>query len=288
MSASGNRGVMSNTEWRSPVGRLIGLFYFLTLALISIVFIFPFLFSFTAGLKTSSEIYKAGINLFPEKWNWSNYVETWKRFDMLRMFFNSIAAAGGGVLGQIAVSSMAAYSLSRLKPLGKKIFMTVILITLGAPIMAYFIPRYVIMTDLPFIHVSLVNNFMGLWIPYSCSPFMILILINAIKAIPNEIFEAAQLDGASDVRIFFKIALPLSKEIIFVLGFLAFVTLWGDFLWPYLIMRTPELQPVSVRLYTLTRYVPRNLFLAGSFIAMLPPTIAALFLTRKIKGGLTL
>jgi ABC-type glycerol-3-phosphate transport system permease component len=88
--------------------------------------------------------------------------------------------------------------------------------------------------------------------------------------------------------MFFKIALPLSSSIIFVLGFLAFILLWGDFLWPYLILRTPELQPVSVRLYTLTRYVPINLFLAGSFIAMLPPTIVALFLARKIRGGLTL
>jgi multiple sugar transport system permease protein len=88
--------------------------------------------------------------------------------------------------------------------------------------------------------------------------------------------------------MFFKIALPLSKSIIFVLGFLAFIGLWGDFLWPYLILRTPDLQPVSVRLYTLTRYAPRNLFMAGSFIAMLPPTIAALFLAKRIRGGLTL
>jgi multiple sugar transport system permease protein len=117
---------------------------------------------------------------------------------------------------------------------------------------------------------------------------MILILTNSFNAIPREIFEAAQLDGASEVRMFFKIALPLSKSIIFVLGFLAFIGLWGDFLWPYLILRTPDLQPVSVRLYTLTRYAPRNLFMAGSFIAMLPPTIAALFLAKRIRGGLTL
>jgi len=288
MGGPSDRAIMSNTEWRSPVGRLIGLFYLLMLALGSILALFPFIFSFTAGLKTSSEIYMSGIHLFPEKWNWGNYVEAWKRLQMIRMFFNSIAAAGGGVLGQIVVSSMAAYSLSRLKPIGKKFFLALVLITLGIPIMAYLVPRYIIMTDIPFLHISLVNSFWGLWIPYSCSPFMILILTNSFNAIPGEIIEAAQLDGASEVRIFFKIALPLSKSIIFVLGFLAFIALWGDFLWPYLILRTPELQPVSVRLYSLTRYMPRNLFMAGSFIAMLPPTIAALFLARKIRGGLTL
>lgn len=288
MAASGNRAIMSNTEWRSKGGRLIGVFYLLILVIVSIIAFFPFLFSFTAGFKTSTEIYKAGINLFPEKWNWRNYVEVWQRFHMFRMFFNSIAAAGGGIVGQIIVSTMAAYSLSRLKPIGRKVILAIILITLGFPIMSYIVPRYVIMTDLPLIHVSLVDSFWGLWLPYACSPIMILILHNSFNAIPKEIFEAAQLDGASEVRMFFRIALPLSKSIIFVLGFLGFITLWGDFLWPYLIMRTPELQPVSVRLYTLTRYVPRNLFLASSFIAMLPPTIAALFIARKIRGGLTL
>lgn len=288
MGAPGNRAIMSDTEWRSLGGRLIGLFYLLILVLGSIIVLFPFIFSFTAGLKTSTEIFKSGIHLFPEKWNWGNYVEAWQRLKIIRMFFNSIAAAGGGVLGAIAVSSIAAYSLSRLKPIGKKIFLAIILITLGIPIYAYLVPRYVIMTDLPFIHISLINSFWGLWIPWASNPFMILIFTNSFNAIPKEIFEAAQIDGASEVRMFFKIALPLSKSIIFVLGFLVFIQLWGDFLWPYLIMLTPDLQPVSVRLYTLTRYVPRNLFLAGSFIAMLPPTIAALFLARKIRGGLTL
>ncbi|OFW63039.1 MAG: hypothetical protein A2Z69_00950 [Bacteroidetes bacterium RBG_13_44_24] len=288
MGTSGNRAIMSNTEWRSPVGRLIFLFYLFLLTLGSILVLFPFIFSFTAGLKTSTEVFKSGIHLFPEEWNWGNYVEAWQRFKMIRMFSNSIIAAGGGVLGQIIVSTMAAYSLSRLKPIGKNILMAIILITLGIPVMAVLVPRYVIMTDLPFIHISLVNSFWGLWIPYASSPFMILILTNSFNAIPREIFEAAQLDGASEVRMFFKIAIPLSKSIIFVLGFLAFIALWGDFLWPYLIMRTPELQPVSVRLYTLTRYAPINIFLAGSFIAMLPPTIAALFLARRIRGGITL
>lgn len=285
MCASYNRGIMSNTEWRSLVGRLIGLFYLVVLLSVSVLVFFPFIFSFTAGLKTSSEIFKSGIHLFPEKWDWGNYVETWRRLKMIKMFSNSIFAAGGGVLGQIVVSTTAAYSLSRLKPIGGKIITAMVLITLGIPVMAYIVPRYVFMV----VDLGLINSFWGLWLVYAVSPFMILILTNSFKAIPKEIFEAAQLDGASEMRMFFKIALPLSKSIIFILGLLGFVTLWGDFLWPYLIMMgAPELQPVSVRLVTLTRYLPLNLFLAGSFIAMIPTTIAAIFLVRKIKGGLTL
>ena len=283
-----NRGVMSNTEWRSPIGRFIGIIYFVVLVIAAIFVLFPFLFSFTAGFKTSIEVFKPGVHLFPEKWNWRNYVEAWQRFKMVRMFINTAIAAGGGVLAQIAVSSMAAYSLARLRPMGKNVIRAIILITMAIPGIAYLVPRYIIMTNLPFIHISLVNSFWGLWIPYACSSFMILVLTNAFEQIPKEFFEIAQVDGASEVRMFFMIALPLSKSLILVLGLLAFIALWGDFLWPYLILRNSELQTVSVRLYTLTRSFPINLYLAGSFIALLPPTIAAIFLSQKIKGGLTI
>ncbi|MGA2323153.1 MAG: carbohydrate ABC transporter permease [Sedimentisphaerales bacterium] len=283
-----NRGVMSNTEWRSPVGRFIGIIYFVVLVIAAIFVLFPFLFSFTAGFKTSLEVYKPGFHLLPEQWNWKNYVDAWQRFKMVRMFINTAIAAGGGVLVQIVVSAMAAYSLARLRPMGKNVIRAIILITMAVPGIAYLVPRYIIMTNLPVIHISLVNSFWGLWIPYACSSFMILVLTNAFEQIPKAYFEIAQVDGASDVRMFFMIALPLTGSLILVLGLLAFIGLWGDFLWPYLILRDSELQTVSVRLYTLTRTFPINLYLAGSFIAMLPPTIAAFFLSQKIKGGLTI
>lgn len=286
--AISNRGVMSNTEWRSPKGRLIAVIYFLILAVAAVFVLFPFLFSFTAGFKTSLEVYKPGFHLLPEKWNWKNYADAWQRFKMVRMFINTAIAAGGGVVAQIIVSTLAAYSLARLRPIGKNVIRALILITMAVPGIAYLVPRYIIMTNLPLIHVSLVNSFWGLWIPYACSSFMILVLTNAFEQIPKPFFEIAQVDGASDVRMFFMVALPLTSSLILVLGLLAFIALWGDFLWPYLILRNSELQTVSVRLFTLTRSFPINLYLAGSFIAMLPPTIAAFFLSTKIKGGLTI
>jgi multiple sugar transport system permease protein len=283
-----NRGVMSNTEWRSGAGRFIGIIYLLVLTIAAIFVLFPFVFSFTAGFKTSLEVFKPGFHLLPEKWNWQNYVDAWRRFKMVRMFINTGIAAGGGVLAQIIVSTMAAYSLARLKPIGRNFIRAMILITMAVPGIAYLVPRYIIMTNLPVIHISLVNSFCGLWIPYACSSFMILVLTNAFEQIPKPFFELAQVDGASDIRMFFMVALPLTSSLILVLGLLAFIGLWGDFLWPYLILRNSELQTVSVRLYTLTRTFPINLYLAGSFIAMLPPTIAAFFLSSRIKGGLTI
>ena len=281
------RGIMSDVEWRSPGGRVIIGFFVFLLLLVSIIVLFPYLFAFTAGLKTSTEVFKPGLHLFPEKAMWANFLDAWKRFAMLKLFKNSFIAAGGGVLGQIAVSSLAAYSLSRLNPKGKKFIQASILITMAIPGIAYLVPRYILLSDLPLIHVSTINKWWGLWIPYAASAFMILVLKNAFDAIPKDLFDAAQVDGASEIRMFLTFALPLTSSLILVLGLMAFVTLWGDFLWPYLILRDANMQTVPVRLFTQTRAFGANLFLAASFIAMLPPSIAAILLQRYLKGGLT-
>jgi multiple sugar transport system permease protein len=199
------------------------------------------------------------------------------------LFLNTAIAAGGGVIGQLVVSSLAAYSLSRLKPMGRNFLRALLLITLAVPGLVYLVPRYVVMAKL-----DLIDNFWGLWLPYAASSFMILVLNNAFDQIPRDLYEAAEIDGASEVRMFLNITIPLSSSVILVLGLFAFIGFWGDFLWPFLILRDSELQTISVRIFTLARGFPQNLFMAASFMAMIPPAIAAFFLQRHApKGGLT-
>jgi multiple sugar transport system permease protein len=277
------RGIMSDTEWRSPLGRLIGFLYLVVLISVGVIVIFPFIFSFTAGLHNSIDVVKPGIHLWPEQPLWANYLDAWQRFKLGRLFLNTAIAAGGGVLAQLVVSSLAAYSLSRLNPIGKNIILAIILITMAVPGIVYLVPRYVVIAKL-----GLVDNFMGLWLPYAASSFMILVLNNAFDQIPRDLYEAAQIDGASELRMFLSITLPLSGSVLLVLGLFAFIGFWGDFLWPFLVLRESELQTISVRLYTSARGYPLNLFMAASFIAMIPPSIAAFYLQRHApRGGLT-
>lgn len=277
------RGIMSDTEWRSPLGRLIGFLYLVILIIVGVIVIFPFIFSFTAGLHNSIDVVKPGIHLWPEQPLWANYLDAWQRFKLGRLFLNTAIAAGGGVLAQLVVSSLAAYSLSRLNPIGKNIILAIILITMAVPGIVYLVPRYVVIAKL-----GLVDNFMGLWLPYAASSFMILVLNNAFDQIPKDLYEAAQIDGASELRMFLSITLPLSGSVLLVLGLFAFIGFWGDFLWPFLVLRESELQTISVRLYTSARGYPLNLFMAASFIAMIPPSIAAFYLQRHApRGGLT-
>jgi len=281
------RAIMSNIEWRSPGGRLIAGIFLAILIITSIVFLFPFLFAFTGGLKTSTEIFKPGLHLFPTVPHWNNYVEAWQRFKMSRMFLSTFYVSFGAVIGRLLVSSLAAYSISRLKPAGKSIIQALILVTLTIPMIAYLIPLYKTLTNVPIIHANLVNSFWGLWLPYSASAFYILVLKNSFDQIPPDLFDAAAVDGATPLNMFVSIVLPLSVPILLVLGLLTFVSTWGDFLLPYLILRDPNIQTVSVRLYNLTRIFPMNLQMAGSFFGMLPPAIAVLLFQRYMRGGLS-
>jgi multiple sugar transport system permease protein len=165
--------------------------------------------------------------------------------------------------------------------------MALVLVAMTVPRIAYLIPLYINLASLPIFHISLINTFWGLWLPYAVNPFMILVLKSAFDNIPRELYDAAQVDGASTFRLFFQFTIPLSTSIMLVLGLLSFISLWGDFLLPLLVLRDPTMQTISVRLYNLTRNYPINLHMAGSFIAMLPPLIAAIFLQRYMKGGLT-
>lgn len=282
-----DRGVISDIELRTPAGRLIVGVFVVILVLFGAAFIFPFLFAFTAGLKTSTEIFKPGLHLWPENPNWGNYLEAWNRFNMVNMFKNTAIAAIGGAIGQLIVSALAAFSLSRLKPAGKRVIEAILLITLAIPGVAYLVPRYVILANLPIINVSLINQFAGLWIPYAANAMTILILKNSFDQIPKDLYEAAAVDGASDLRMFVSFTLPLSTPILIILGLLGFIGFWGDYLLPLLILRDPALQTISVRLISLTRIFGANLHLAASFIAMLPPAIAAIFLQRYIRGGIS-
>jgi multiple sugar transport system permease protein len=282
-----NRGIMSDVEWRSLSGRFTVTLFLVILLLISLSFLFPFFFAFTAGLKTSSEIVKPGLHLLPDIAHWENYTEAWRRYNMVRMFLNTFIVAIGGVAGRLFVSAMAAYSISRLKPFGKNVIMSLILLTLTIPGIAYLIPLYIVITDVPLLHVNLVNTYLGLWLPYAGSAFVILVLKNSFDQIPQDYYDAAAVDGASPIRMFFTFTLPLSAPILLVLGLLAFVGMWGDFLLPYLVLRNSEVQTVSVRLFALVRDFPLNLQMAGAFIALLPPLVAVLFLQRYMRGGIT-
>ena len=108
------------------------------------------------------------------------------------------------------------------------------------------------------------------------------------QKIPGELFDAAKIEGANALDLFLKFTLPLSRSIIAVLSILAFVTLWKDFLLPYLVLQQADMQPITVRLWAIAQYEPLNLQMSASFVAMLPPVLIALILQRFILRGVSI
>ncbi len=280
------RAILSDLEVRTPRGRLTYALITIVLLLLAVVVVVPFIYAFTSGLKTSREVFSTTFQLFPAAANWDNYGQAWDYFNLPRLFVNTTVLVIGGLLVQLSVSMLAAYSLSKLKPIGGRFLLIGFLTTLMIPGIAYIIPLYVTAARL-----GLLGSYWGLWLSYGVNAFMIFILKNFFDGLPPEIFDSARVDGASALQIFSHIVLPLSRPILIVLSILTFVNLWKDFLWPYLVLLgNPELQPISVALFVVEQRsaTPPNIQMAGYFMAMLPPLIIAIVMQRYMQRGLSL
>ena len=287
-----DRGILTRLELRTPAGRSVFLMFLILLLLLSATVLFPFLFAFTAGLKSSLEIYNGGLQIFPTNPQWSNYVNVWTKFNFLTYFKNSFIVVGGGLICQLTVTTMAAYSLARLKPIAGRLILGGFMITLMIPSIAYLIPLYTTLVKLPILNISLLNSYWGLWLPYSVNAFGILIMKTFFESIPDDLYDAAKVDGASPLQIFLSITLPLSRGIIIVLTIVGFIALWKDFLLPLLVLPNADLQPITVRLWymlnsTTTSAPGLNEQMAGSFLALLPPIVVAITLQRYLQRGLS-
>lgn len=292
MIDSWDRGILTTLERRTPLGRAVYILFVIILLMLAVTVVFPFVFAFTSGLKNSTEIYKGGLQIFPAVPMFSNYTDVWNKYHFIRLFGNSLVLVLGGVGLQLLVSTLAAYSLARLKPIGGRFVMWGFLATMMIPQIAYIVPLYTTLVKVPILNISLLNSYVGLWLPYVVNAFGIFVLKTFFESIPAELYDAAKVDGASPLRVFWSITLPLSRSILVVLTMLVFLTLWKDFLLPLLVLPNPDLQPITVRLFYMLNVnsvpAPLNIQMAASFLALLPPLLFAIFLQRYLQRGLSL
>ncbi|MBX3062403.1 MAG: carbohydrate ABC transporter permease [Anaerolineae bacterium] len=291
MSDSWDRGILTTLELRTAMGRGVYILFLVILVLLAITVLFPFLFAFSSGLKSSTEIYKGGLAIFPAVPQWENYTQAMLKFNILEQFKNSFIIVIGGLIFQLTVSTLAAYSLARLKPFGGRYILWGFLVTLMIPSISYIIPLYTTLVKLPILNISLLNNFLGLWLPYAVNAVAIFLMKTFFESIPSDLFDAAKVDGASALRTFWSIALPLSRPILIVLVIVGFLALWKDFLLPLLVLPDPKLQPITVRLFYMLNVKsapsPLNIQMAASFLALLPPLLIAIVLQGYLKRGIS-
>ena len=290
---SSERTLVSPLMLKRPAGRVIYWTVFALLVVSTLITFGPLYWMFSSALKSSIEIFQNPPTFWPLHPAWNNYASAWNVLQYPLYFGNTLILAVGAVVLQLLVSATAAFALSKLRPAGKGIIQFVFFSTLMVPPVVYLIPQFVNISDLPLIHVSLINNWAGVWLPEAASALNILILKSFFDTIPTELTDAARLDGANGWQMFSRIILPLSRPALAVVTIFTVVASWKDFLWPLLVLSNPDLQPLSVAIFHEAGInsnfpLPFNYLMAGLVLASIPPILLFLLFQRQIIRGVNL
>lgn len=254
------------------------------IVLISGVFItvFPLAWMILTSLKTQSEAIRIPIQIFPSKWLFSNYIEVFKKIPFAKIYINTIINTVIIVVSQLVICSMAAYAFARIKFPFKEVIFNVLLAVLMIPSSFFILPQYQIVQSL-----GLLNSLPALFLPNMFSIFGTFLLRQFFMALPNELEDAARIDGCSRFMIFVKIMLPLVRSGLIALGILTLRFAWNDLMWPMIVNTASEKMTLSAGLALLQgQYVTEYpIMMSGAVMAVLPLLISfAIFQKQFIEG----
>ena len=288
MADSGSRTLISQAQIQRGKGKFI---YWTVLvaviAVFTLVFIGPLYWMVTGALKTGQEIAQTPPTLFPQHPEGKNYTDAWNNLNLGKLMFNTFYYAAGAVVFQLIFDTAAAYALSKLRPAFGNVILGLMLATLMIPAMVLIVPQYVTAIDLPIVHISLLDSPFAIWLPLVANAFNIFLLKRFFDSIPEDLIAAAMVDGASPLRTLWSIILPMSRPILGVVSIFGVTAVWKDFLWPKLVMPSPETRTLSVGIYAFSGGTPMNVVIAVSVIAAIPTVIIFLIFQRNIMSGLT-
>ncbi|MFD7729498.1 carbohydrate ABC transporter permease [Kitasatospora phosalacinea] len=285
---SAARTLVAPAELDRPLGRLLYRTVLGTvLVTFTAVFVFPLYWLVSGALKSSTELADPHPTLIPQSFHPESYSEAWSSTGLGRYFLNTLLLAAGALLFQLVVDVCAAYALSKLRPVLGNVLLGMMLATLMLPVSALLVPTYLTVVDIPLLHVNLINTPFAIWLPACANAFNIFVLKRFFDQIPEELVDAARIDGAGPVRILLHVVLPLARPVLAVVSIFAVVGVWKDFLWPMLTLPDPKGQPITVALNTLANDMPANQLLAGMAMAAVPLLVIFLLFQRHIMAGLT-
>ena len=256
----------------------------------TLAFIGPLYFLFSDGLKSTQEAIATPPTLYPHHIYASTYVQAWDRLDMARLVWNTLYYAFGALAFQLVFDVTAAYALSKLRPFLGNAILFLMLATLMIPATVLVIPQYVTMAAEPIVHWNLIGSPWAIWLPSVANAFNIFLLKRFFDSIPTDYIDAAQIDGASRIRILWRIVLPMSRPIIGVVSIFGLVAVWKDFLWPLLAEYgyTPTRETLNVGIWQASNgATTQNLIIAASAMAAIPTIVFFLIFQRNIMAGLT-
>jgi len=285
---SSTRTLISHVQINRRHGKAI---YWTVLALVlvvfTLVFIGPLYFMVTGGLKSTQEAIQSPPTIYPHHLQPSTYSTAWSELNLAQLLENTLEYAFGALAFQLIFDVAAAYALSKLRPMFGNAILGMMLATLMIPATVLVVPQYLTVLNLPIVHLNLLNTPWAIWLPSVASAFNIFLLKRFFDSIPQDLLDAAAIDGAGPVRSLWSIVLPMSRPILAVVSIFAMVNVWKDFLWPLLAEPNPTKQTLNAGIYSLSTGVPENVLIAASAISAVPTIIFFLIFQRNIMSGLT-
>jgi len=239
----------------------------------------PFFWMASTSLKTQDEALKFPPTIIPKNLVFSNFLEAFKQVDFTRYFINSIIMTTGAVLLVYFTTTLSAYAFARLKFPGRESLFTLFLAMMMIPMPVYLAPSYVILSKFRFI-----DTFFALIVPWGVNIFAIFLLRQHFKTLPQELFDAAKIDGLNHWQIIRYIVIPLSKPIIVTIGIFEIITNWNSFLWPLIVTHSDSMRTIQTGLAYFAQAESTNypLLCAASTFTILPLIILYFFVQGQI------
>lgn len=260
-----------------------------TLALYALLALFgcfalaPFLWLLSTSFKGAEELFAFPPRLLPEHIVLENYSGVWQTVPFFIYLMNSIIVSALSVALNLLLSSLAGFALARFRFKGRAFFFLFVLGTMMAPKEVIIIPLYTTVLKL-----HLADTLAGVILPFAVEGFAIVLMRQAFLAIPKEIEEAGVMDGASALRLWRSVMMPMTKPALATLAIFTFIGTWGDFLWPLVVLKSPEHFTLQVGLsYMIGTFVDNYRYVAaGSVLALVPVVVVFALMQKHFERGI--
>jgi multiple sugar transport system permease protein len=244
----------------------------------------PFVWMVLGSFKGEGELRQVPPTWWPENGSLDNYTQLFARLNFGQYFFNSTVVAVLVTAGNLLFCSMLGYALALLQFRGKRVVFVVVMAMLMIPGVVTFVPLFVLVAN-----AGLIDTLPGLILPFLVSPFGVFLMRQFMLSLPADLLDAGRVDGAGELRIFWRVILPLCGPALATLGILTFLGSWNNFLWPLVVAQTEQTYtlPVALALYSTgqnsTQY---GLLLAGATVVVLPILLVFLIFQRRFIEGI--
>ena len=278
-------GIFTWSDYKNPGFRVLYGFMLLILFLFLLAAIMPAVWLFISSFKNTAELYQVPYILWPAHFDIGKIAEVWNYINFTKYFSNSVIVVVGAVIAAVIFNGVLAYAIAIIKPRGYKIVFAAVMLSYMIPAITSIVPLFK-----QIVALNLIDSYIPLWFVFGANAFYFVMFKTYFDSIPKALIEAARLDGANDLQIFFLIVAPLSRPIIGVVAILTTTAAWSDFLLPYLVLQNTDMQTVMVKIFSIQSTIATSgdftpdMLLMLLCISIIPQIVIFAIFQKQITG----